>query len=75
MKPSRAMASSASRTASSAKPLHPDFGTVYAGAPNGIPYIVVPSGTPGIAVSFAYSLLALVSAVLFKRGRWKLKHV
>lgn len=28
-----------------------------------------------IAVSAAYSLLALVSAVLFKRGRWKLKHV
>ena len=28
-----------------------------------------------IAVSVAYSLLALVSAVLFKRGRWKLKHV
>ncbi|MDH5233996.1 MAG: MATE family efflux transporter, partial [Gemmatimonadota bacterium] len=28
-----------------------------------------------IAVSVAYSVLALVSAVLFKRGRWKLKHV
>src|SRR4051812_36642112 len=24
------------------KPLHPDFGTVYQGNPNGIPYVVVP---------------------------------
>jgi putative MATE family efflux protein len=28
-----------------------------------------------IAVSIAYSALALVSAILFRRGRWKLKHV
>ncbi len=42
-------------TIGSAKPLHPDFGTVYAGAPNGIPYVVVPAGTPGIAVSFDYA--------------------
>ncbi|MNC94522.1 multidrug efflux protein NorA [compost metagenome] len=28
-----------------------------------------------VAVSIAYSMLAVVSAVLFKRGRWKLKHV
>ncbi len=28
-----------------------------------------------IAVSIAYSMLAVVSAILFKRGRWKLKHV
>ena len=37
------------------KPLHPDFGTVYAGAPNGIPYVVVPAGAPGVAVSFEYA--------------------
>ena len=42
-------------TIGSAKPLHPDFGTVYAGAPNGIPYVVVPAGAPGIAVSFDYA--------------------
>ncbi len=42
-------------TIGSAKPLHPDFGTVYAGAPNGIPYVVVPAGTPGVAVSFEYA--------------------
>jgi len=35
--------------------LHPDFGTVWDGAPNGIPYVVV-SGTQGrVPVSFAYA--------------------
>lgn len=42
-------------TIGGAKPLHPDFGTVYAGAPNGIPYVVVPAGTPAVAVSFEYA--------------------
>jgi hypothetical protein len=28
---------------------------VYAGAPNGIPYVVVPAGTPGVPVSFEYA--------------------
>lgn len=42
-------------TIGAAKPLHPDFGTVYAGAPNGIPYVVVPSGTAGVAVGFEYA--------------------
>ena len=32
--------------------LHPDFGTVYDGAPNGIPYTVVDSSQPKVAVSF-----------------------
>jgi hypothetical protein len=36
------------------KPLHPDFGTVYAGAPNGIPYVVVPGTQPKVAVKFRY---------------------
>lgn len=35
--------------------LHPDFGTVYDGAPNGIPYIVVHSGQPTVPVSFSYA--------------------
>jgi len=35
--------------------LHPDFGTVWDGAPNGIPYVVV-SGTEGrVPVSFTYA--------------------
>jgi hypothetical protein len=35
--------------------LHPDFGTVWDGAPNGIPYIVVHSGLARVPVSFDYS--------------------
>ena len=34
--------------------LHPDFGTVYAGAPNGIPYVVVHGSQPRVPVSFYY---------------------
>ena len=34
--------------------LHPDFGTVYAGAPNGIPYVVVHGTQPKVPVSFYY---------------------
>ena len=37
------------------KGLHADFGTTYQGVPNGIPYIVVDSGTtPGADVRFEY---------------------
>lgn len=36
------------------KPLHPDFGTVYRGAPNGIPYVVVPGDQPKVPVKFRY---------------------
>lgn len=35
-------------------PLHPDFGTVYNGAPAGIPYIVVPGNQPRLPVTFEY---------------------
>ncbi len=35
--------------------LHPDFGTVYDGAPNGIPYIVVPGSQPKVPVRFEYA--------------------
>src|ERR1700736_3999916 len=35
--------------------LHPDFGTVYDGAPNGIPYTVVDSSQPRVPVSFEYA--------------------
>jgi hypothetical protein len=36
------------------KGLHPDFGTVYAGAPNGIPYVVVHGTQAKVPVSFYY---------------------
>ncbi len=35
--------------------LHADFGTVWAGAPNGIPYVEVDANTPLQAVEFMYS--------------------
>src|SRR5215831_8267715 len=41
-------------TIGGSKPAHPDFGTVYNGAPNGIPYAVVPAGQPKVAVTFDY---------------------
>lgn len=34
---------------------HPDFGTVWQGAPIGIPYIVVPGTQPLVPVSFTYA--------------------
>jgi len=34
--------------------LHPDFGTVWNGAPNGIPYIVVAGNQPEVPVFFLY---------------------
>jgi hypothetical protein len=34
--------------------LHPDFGTTWNGAPNGIPYIVVGGSQPRVPVSFDY---------------------
>jgi hypothetical protein len=36
-------------------PVHPDFGTVYNGAPNGIPYAVVSNATERVPVSFQYA--------------------
>jgi hypothetical protein len=35
--------------------LHPDFGTVFNGAPNGIPYVVVHGSQPKVPVTFQYS--------------------
>jgi len=35
--------------------LHPDFGTVYQGAPWGIPFITVSGSQPRVPVSFAYA--------------------
>jgi hypothetical protein len=32
--------------------LHPDFGTVYNGAPNGIPYVVVSGAQEGVPINF-----------------------
>jgi hypothetical protein len=37
------------------KPLHPDFGTVFQGAPIGIPYVVVPGSQPKVPVGFRYA--------------------
>ena len=37
------------------KPLHPDFGTVYQGEPNGIPYVVVPGTQPTVPVRFRHA--------------------
>jgi hypothetical protein len=34
--------------------LHPDFGTVYNGSPNGIPYVLVPGTQPKVPVRFSY---------------------
>lgn len=39
----------------SGSPVHPDFGTVYDGTPNGIPYIIVHSGQSTFPVSFQYA--------------------
>ncbi|MGH2895465.1 MAG: hypothetical protein ACRDPM_19675 [Solirubrobacteraceae bacterium] len=36
-------------------PVHPDFGTVYNGAPNGIPYAVVSNATKRVPVRFQYA--------------------
>jgi hypothetical protein len=37
------------------KPLHPDFGTVYQGAPNGIPYVVVSGNQARVPIRFTYA--------------------
>lgn len=37
------------------KPLHPDFGAPYEGAPLGIPYVVVAGAQPKISLSFEYA--------------------
>lgn len=37
------------------KPLHPDFGAQYEGAPLGIPYVVVAGTQPKVPVSFEYA--------------------
>jgi hypothetical protein len=36
-------------------PVHPDFGTVYNGAPNGIPFVVVSNRTRRVPVHFQYA--------------------
>ena len=37
------------------KPLHADFGTVWNGAPNGIPYVAVGADQPKVPVTFEYA--------------------
>ena len=36
-------------------PLHPDFGTIWQGTPNGIPYVVVKGDQPKVPVVFEYA--------------------
>lgn len=36
------------------RPLHPDFGTVWNGAPSGIPYVVVGKDQPRVPIQFEY---------------------
>jgi hypothetical protein len=42
-------------TIGAAKTVHPDFGTVYNGAPNGIPFITVPGSQTKYPVTFQYA--------------------
>ena len=42
-------------TIGAAVTVHPDFGTVYDGAPNGIPYTTVPGTQPLVPISFTYA--------------------
>src|SRR3954465_14935668 len=37
------------------KPLHPDFGALYEGAPLGIPYVVVGGTQPKVPLTFEYA--------------------
>ena len=37
------------------KPLHPDFGTVYRGNPNGIPYVIVSGDQKKVPITFRYA--------------------
>src|SRR5512135_2352481 len=37
------------------KPIHPDFGTVYNGAPSGIPYVTVKGNQRRVPVVFEYA--------------------
>jgi len=39
----------------STKYMHPDFGTVWAGAPNGIPFVEVNASQPSVPVTFDYA--------------------
>jgi len=43
------------QSAGAGTPLHPDFGTVWNGAPNGIPFVVVSSTQPGRPVDFQHA--------------------
>lgn len=37
------------------QPLHPDFGTLWEGAPNGVPYITIGGGQAWVPIDFNYS--------------------
>ncbi len=42
-------------TIGAALTVHPDFGTVYNGVPNGIPYVTVPGSQPLAPITFTYA--------------------
>jgi hypothetical protein len=41
-------------TIGTTKGLHPDFGTIWEGAPIGIPYTIVPGSQPKVGITFYY---------------------
>ena len=43
------------RSTGAEKHLHPEFGTTWRGAPNGIPYVVVSGDQPRVPVTFTYA--------------------
>jgi hypothetical protein len=53
--PVHAMSSAWVASIGAATPLHPDFGTIYNGAPNGIPYAVVPAVQPAVPTTFKFA--------------------
>jgi hypothetical protein len=52
--PVHAMSSAWVASIGGASPLHPDFGTIYNAAPNGIPFTVVPAVQGGVPITFKY---------------------
>ena len=53
--PVHALSASYMASIGNAVGLHPDFGTVWNGAPNGIPFVTVPGSQSRVAVSFTYA--------------------
>ncbi|HEY2387919.1 MAG TPA: endo alpha-1,4 polygalactosaminidase [Candidatus Binatia bacterium] len=52
--PVHAMSSAWVASIGATSPLHPDVGTIYNGAPNGIPFTVVPAVQPPVPITFKF---------------------